>query len=160
MTRQQFISQVECSQKAFRRYLTALCCGDSALADDIAQEALMKAYVARDSLGDMSKFGAWIYRIGYNTFLTHRRCERYTEDISEARSTAAVDTADGAFRYQALYGALDRLPAKERSAILLFYLDGYAIKEICAIISASEAAVKQYLSRGRNHLRQYLSVNE
>lgn len=50
MTRQEFISQVESSQAAFRRFLVALCCGDSFLADDIAQDAYLKAYLSIDSL--------------------------------------------------------------------------------------------------------------
>ena len=66
---------------------------------------------------------------------------------------SSSNSADGAFRYQELYAALDRLPSKERSAILLFYLEGYAIKEIAEIIDASQDAVKQQLSRGRTHLR-------
>ena len=45
MTREQFISHVESTQKAFRRFLVALCCGDTALADDIAQESYIKAYL-------------------------------------------------------------------------------------------------------------------
>ena len=63
---------------------------------------------------------------------------------------------DGAFRYQALYAALDRLGPRERSAILLYYMQGYSVRETAGIVEASEEAVKQYLSRGRRHLRGLL----
>ncbi len=64
MTREQFMTHVEGSQRAFRRFLVALCCGDSALADDIAQESYVKAYLSIDSLKDPGRFNAWLYRIG------------------------------------------------------------------------------------------------
>ena len=73
MTREQFITHVEGTQKAFRRFLVALCCGDTQLADDIAQEAYIKAYLSCDSFNSPDKFNAWIFRIGYNTFIDHRR---------------------------------------------------------------------------------------
>ena len=50
MNREQFISHIEDCQKPLRRFLTALCCGDSQLADDIAQEALIKAYLSSEVL--------------------------------------------------------------------------------------------------------------
>ena len=46
---------------------------------------------------------------------------------------------------------------RERTAILLFYLEGYSIKEIAEIIDSSQDAVKQQLSRGRAHLKDMLS---
>ena len=50
MTREQYISVVESTQRELRRFLVALCCGDAQLADDIAQETLIKAFIARDTL--------------------------------------------------------------------------------------------------------------
>ncbi len=73
MTRDEFIRNTESCQKAFRRFLTALCCGDSDEADDIAQESLVKAYLSCDGLKEPAKFKAWLYRIGFNTFFSHRR---------------------------------------------------------------------------------------
>lgn len=78
-------------------------------------------------------------------------------DYDEIRDLASDETADKRFRYQELYSALNRLPAKERSSVLLYYMEGYSIKETAEIEGASEAAVKQHLSRGRNHLRGLLS---
>ena len=63
MNREQFARQAEVSQRALRRFLVALCCGDAALADDIAQEAFIKAYMSLDSLADDSRFDAWLRRI-------------------------------------------------------------------------------------------------
>lgn len=158
MDREQFISRVEGTQKAFRRFLVALCCGDSALADDIAQEAYIKAYLSCDSFRNPVKFDAWIFRIGYTTFLNHRRSRRVFSDYDEARHITATDTSDSSFRYQELYAALDKLPDKERTSVLLFYMEGYPIKEIADIVEASQDAVKQHLTRGRRHLRGLLTT--
>jgi RNA polymerase sigma-70 factor (ECF subfamily) len=153
MTRSEFVTLVEATQRAFRRFLVALCSGDTNLADDIAQESYIRAFMNHDSLGSTDSFRPWLYRIGYNCFISHKRTVRPTVDYEQAPQLSSSNSADGAFRYQELYAALDMLPPKERSAILLFYLEGYAIKEIAEIIDASQDAVKQQLSRGRTHLR-------
>lgn len=158
MTRGQFISHVEATQKAFRRFLVALCCGDSALADDVAQEAYIKAYLSCDSFNDPGKFNAWIYRIGYNTFLNHRRARHLTTGYEEAAGLEAGDSADSSFEYQDLYSALNSLPAKERTSLLLFYMESYSVKEIAEIQETTADAVKQHLSRGRRHLRELMST--
>lgn len=158
MTREQFIIHVKGSQKAFRRFLLALCCGDSMLADDVAQEAYIKAYLSCDDLQDIEKFNAWIYRIGYTTFINHKRSERITLNYDVAKDFHADDNADSSFDYQDLYAALNKLVAKERTAVLLFYMENYSIKEIADIQQTSPEAVKQQLSRGRKHLRDVLST--
>ncbi len=156
MDRQQFIKYVEDNQRAVRRFLTALCCGDSALADDIAQETFIKAYLSCDGFREDSKFSTWIYRIAYNAFLSDRRSQRQSDALTEAVLMPGTDNADSAFRYQHLYLALDRLTVKERTAILLHYMQGYAINEIAEITDSSTDAVKAQLSRGRQHLKDLL----
>lgn len=156
MDRQQFIKHVESNQRAVRRFLTALCCGDSALADDIAQDAFIKAYLSCDGFREDSKFSTWIYRIAYNAFLSDRRSQRLSGALAEAVQMPSTDTADESFRYQHLYLALDQLSVKERTAILLHYMHGYAVNEIAEITNSSVDAVKAQLSRGRQHLKHLL----
>ena len=158
MDREQFISLVEAVQQPLRRFLTALCCGDRQLADDIAQESLIKAYLSSDGLADPARFKAWLYRIAYNTFVNSRRAVRLTVGYRETADIVSVETTDAAFRYEALYKALGRLPDRERTSVLLFYLEGYSVKDISAISETTESAVKQHLSRGRRHLRELLTT--
>lgn len=166
MTRAEFTEFVRDSQEGFRRFLTALCCGDTALADDIAQEAYVKAWLSSEGFRNQSKFQTWLFRIGYNTFIDHRRSGRLpalntigyvTAGYDAAATVAAPDSADSAFRYQHLYAALSRLSDAERTAVLLFYMQGYATAEIAALTGATDAAVRQHLSRARRHLRQSLT---
>lgn len=159
MTREQFIYHVEATQKEFRRFLVALCCGNTALADDVAQETYIKAYLSCDSFSNLEKYNAWIFKIGYNTFLNHKRGQRLTVGIDDVKEITARERADSSFAYQELYEALNGIPAKERTSVLLFYMQGYSIKEIAEIEETSQDAVKQHLSRGRRHLRGLLTTN-
>ena len=155
MSREEFIALVDGEQKQLRRFLLALCCGDRDEADDIAQEALIKAYLSSSAYRDEGKFAAWLYKIAHNTFLDRERTRRCTEDIDEARNlTDGSFAADRSFEYQELYAAIAELPPKERSSILLFYMKGYSVKEIGGIIDCGEDAVKKQLSRGREQLKK------
>ena len=158
MTREVFIAHVERELEALRGFLLALCCGNKDEADDLAQDALVKAYLSLAGYQDKGQFHAWLFKIAYNTFLNHKASQRVTESIDEARTLISSTSADESFEYQDLYLALRTLPPKERSAITLFYMNGYSIKEIAAIIDTSEDAVKKQLSRGRDKLKEKLKL--
>jgi len=157
VTREQFIEIIKTEQEALRRFLLALCCGNRDEADDIAQDALVKAYLSRSKYEECGKGTAWLYRIAYNMFIDTNRCRRTMQplDALEKREDSSF-AADREFRYQALYIALEQLPPKERTAILLFYLKGYSIREIADIVNVTEDAVKKQLSRGRDKLKTLL----
>ena len=160
MTREQFIAQVEREQEALRGFLFALCCGNKSESDDLAQDALVKAYLSSAGYQEKGRFRSWLFKIAYNTFLNHKASLRTTENIDEARVLASSNTADNCFEHQNLYLALRTLPPKERSAITLYYFNGYSIKEIAMITDASEDAVKKLLSRGRDKLKKELTLDK
>ena len=142
MTREVFIAHVEREQEALRSFLLALCCGNKSNADDLAQDALVKAYLSSAGYQDKGRFRSWLFKIAYNTFLNHKAGHITTE----------------VFEHQDLYLALRTLPPKERSSITLYYLSGYNIKEIAEITETSEDAVKKQLSRGRDKLKEILKI--
>lgn len=158
MTREVFIALVEREQNALRGFLLALCCGNKSDADDLAQDTLVKAYLSSAGYQNKKYFHSWLFRIAYNTFLNHRASCRTIETLDDARTFVSTNTADKGFDHQNLYLALSILPPKERSAITLYYLNGYDIKEIATITEASVDAVKKQLSRGRDKLKEVLKI--
>ena len=158
MTRETFIGYVEREQAALRGFLLALCCGRKDDADDLAQDALVKAYLSCAGYQDKGKFRSWLFKIAYNTFLNHKASQQTHPQPLPLWRGEEVQVAGEDGDYQDLYLALGTLPPKERSAITLFYLNGYSIKEIASITETSEDAVKKQLSRGREKLREQLTI--
>ena len=148
MTQERFIAEVRQQQEPLRRFLLALCAGNGDLADDIAQDALVRAYVASGS-----------FRIAYNCYIDNCRKSR-PEDapLQEAVALQSGDSSDRSFRYQQLYLALEKLPEKEKAAIALFYFEDRSIKEISAILDMPQGTVKYQLSMGRQHLKQHIQL--
>ena len=160
MIREIFTQLVRKELPGLRRFLLAACSGNSDEADDVAQEALMKAYLASRNFEDVAGFSAWLYRIACNTLIDHQRKQTtrgIVIDIDKADGVAAVSPSDDGFTYQELYCAIDGLNVSERTAVLLFYMEDRPIKEIAVIMNVTEGTVKGYLSRGREHLKTKLS---
>lgn len=163
MNRETFTRLVHKELSGLRRFLMAACSGNGDEADDIAQEALMKAYVASAGFDDEAGFPAWIYRIACNCLIDRQRRQTtrgVALDIDQACDVASASRSDDAFDYQELYNAIDGLGMSERTAVLLFYMEDRPIKEIATIMSVTEGTVKAYLSRGREHLRKKLKTEQ
>ena len=159
MSPERFIDLVRAEQESLRRFLLALCGGDSQEADDIAQDALVRAYVASGSFLGLSKFSTWLFRIAYNCYIDRYRKikpETIQPDSPQALNIPSTDETDAAFKYQQLYMALDQLPEKEKASIILHYFEDRSIKEIASILEIPPGTVKYYLSIGRNHLKDLL----
>ena len=158
MTRERFISEVRACQGRLRRFLASLC-GDAALADDLAQEALVRAYVSSDRF--IGNFKAWLFRIAYNCFIDNLRrvpAPSASMDSPEVLHVADGSASDAAFRHEELRRALTRIPEKERTAIVLHYFEDLPVKEIASIMQIPAGTVKYYLSVGRDHLRQHIRL--
>ena len=158
MTRERFITEARTCQRQLRRFLASLC-GDAALADDIAQEALVRAYVMSDRFS--GNFKAWLFRIAYNCFIDNlRRVSPPAVDLTapETLHVAGNEESDAAFRHEDLKRALSRIPEKERTAIVLHYFEDLPIKDIATIMDIPAGTVKYYLSVGRNHLKEHIRL--
>ena len=158
MTRDEFIGLASAEQESLRRFLLSLC-NDAALADDIAQDALVNAYVASSSFRGAARFSTWLFRIAYNCFIDRmrgRRLQTAPLDTPAARAVPGPEAADGRFRHEDLHRAIGMLPDKERAALLLFYMEDKPVKEVADILEMPAGSVRAYLTRGRQHIKDYL----
>lgn len=148
-------------QESLRRFLLSLCEGNQALADDLAQESFIKAYLAIHTFSSKSGCKTWLFKIAYNHFIDYKRKQQpSTTDVDVANVLPSSYTADGTFEHENLYRAIAHLSDQERAVTLLFYMEDKSVKEIATIMDAKEGAVKMQLSRAREHIRNFLKTQD
>lgn len=127
--------------------------------EDIVQDVLVKAIGARASFGGLDNPQAWLYRIAHNAsldFLRHRARIPLMESEDELATLAAPDAPDPEIAATCLRSFM-RLPALQRSAVILKDVLGHSLAESAVITGASEPALKSALQRGRERLRALAS---
>jgi RNA polymerase sigma factor (sigma-70 family) len=155
-----------------RPLLMSLCehsLGDPGLADDAAQEALLQALLALESLRQPAQFGPWLGGIGLNVCRRWLRARgRATlsldnllggQRVREPVDTLAVDPAWAAEEFELatrVRQAVHALPPGQRSAVTLFYLNGLTHTETAAALGIPVGAVKTRLHKARANLRHDL----
>lgn len=157
MSRTEFEQQVLNNQEPLRRFLLNLCNGDTALSDDIAQEAFIKAYLNLNSFNGFSKFSTWLFRIAYNCYCDNKRVsQRYSSVQIEDKILTSQETTDNKYQNQELYMALAKLNEKERTIVLLFYMEDKSLKEVSKITDTPLNTVKSHISRAKIHMSEHL----
>jgi RNA polymerase sigma-70 factor (ECF subfamily) len=134
-------------------------------AEDLVQEAFMKALKGFSSYRQGSNFRAWIYRILRNTFLTTRsglQASTVSLDGDEGPSVEPIarETPESILisnmGQHAIQAALEELPVQYREVILLCDVDEMSYQEIAEILSIPIGTVMSRLSRGRKAMRELL----
>jgi RNA polymerase sigma-70 factor (ECF subfamily) len=131
-------------------------------AEDVVQEVFLRVLQRQHELSGIIEVRPWLIRIALNMALDRRRRIRPGQmDESFAASLVAADLpADqrlaDASRVRCVLDALERLPAKEREALLLSAMDDLSTAEIAAALSKSESSVRSLLFRARTRLRDRL----
>lgn len=138
--------------EALLRYATALSC-DPHLAQDVVQEALLRAQVRWSRIGPMANPGAYVKRMVTNEYLSWRRHKARRDialnDIEPAMAdpTAHYDERD------AMLTSIARLPRKQRACVVLRYYEGCADNEIAEILGCRVTTVRSHISRAIAALR-------
>ncbi len=141
--------------RAFARTLS----GDPTAADDLAQDAMMKAWDARASFEMGTNMKAWTFMILRNQFYSEkRRSWRQTQLDQEAaeRTLVAVDDPDAPVALDELRLGLAMLPAEQREALILVGAGGFAYEEAAEICGCAVGTVKSRVSRARRALQGIL----
>ena len=135
--------------------------GSAVDGEDIVQDALMKALAALPNVGVIDNREGWLFRIAHNTaldFLRRRARGPAMQDNEDLDMIAAPDSPDQDHEVAAMsLRTFMRLPALQRSAVILKDVLGHSLEEIASITGASEAAAKSALQRGRVRLREIAS---
>jgi RNA polymerase sigma-70 factor (sigma-E family) len=136
--------------------LAYLLTGDRAAAEDVAQDAFLRAASRLGGLRDDDAFGAYLHRAVVNGVRNRARRLKLERRHASAATPAPYDLPDVATR-DALYAALLRLTHRQRAALVLrFYLD-LSEADTAARLGCRPGTVKSTVSRGLAALRTYLS---
>jgi RNA polymerase sigma-70 factor (ECF subfamily) len=145
-------------QSSVRRFLRHLLDGDTATADDLAQETFIRAYRGLGQFRGDASFSTWLLGIAHNQFRNarRRRCEVAWEP-AEIPDEAEPGTARTADLKADLGAAMKRLDPDEQAALHLFYHQGLTHPDIASITGWPLGTVKTHIARGKDKLRNLLA---
>ena len=154
--RRAFGELVEAYQPRLRRFFMNLTLGDEYLSDDLAQETFIKAYIELRSFRGMSRFGTWLFRIGYNEFYSYKRSEHATTDLNHApeRASSPVDSSEISMDVKV---AMAQLSEIERTVVTLFYIDDMPVKQIATITGLNQSTLRSHLHRAKEKMAKTLT---
>ena len=131
-------------------------------AEDVAQEAFVRAHRSFRQLRDRERFRAWLVRMTWRLAIDHLRSARrrtLREQLHVQSSTNSTDDhAAASERAAHLWAAIDDLPAKLRIVVVLAAMDGHDIREVAALLDLPEGTVKSRLFMARKKLKERLDA--
>ena len=140
-----------------------LCGGDGALAEDLLQEAFVRAWQKLASFRGESHFFTWLHRLSANVALGDRRGRvsraRYESPMEETLTRTAVGAKDVSAGKQAdLEQAIAQLPERARAVLVLHDVEGYKHAEIAYLTGMAVGSSKAQLHRARKLVREILQA--
>ena len=142
----------------FVRYCSALAFGRMDT-EDLVQDVLLSAYQHFEKIQKKGQFLHYLIRAARNRSISNWRKRKYQQDLLEKHTNQLMDkglSPELSLDIGLMYRALDKLPAKQSEAIILFEISGFSMKEIAVMQKRSEGAVKTTISRGRKKLKDLL----
>lgn len=141
-------------------------CGNMQDAEDVVQESFVKAFRNLHSFRSDSKFSTWLYRIVYNTAITHTKTQMWIgnkETAVEVASQLADNTLeisiDEMERKEIVSDVMQRMPKGDALLLTLYYLEDNPVKEIAKITGLNEPNVKVKLFRARKLFKEMVISN-
>jgi RNA polymerase sigma-70 factor (ECF subfamily) len=156
-----FLVFVEARRDRAVRLAFRLLRGDAAAAEDVAQEAFIRAFRGLASFREDASLSTWFYRILVREAQRHRRRQSlrrlWSRDVAEAPEPID-ETPDGdpGLRRR-IRDALEGLTASQREAFVLVHLEGFTIAETAAILGKATGTVKSHIHRALESLRGALA---
>jgi RNA polymerase sigma-70 factor (ECF subfamily) len=145
-----------------------ICCNRED-AEEIAQDSFLKAFRSLSCFKMKSTFSTWLYRIVYNTAISHIRTKKqgvlslsdFPDDKLEFISSGVDDEAsESEYRCFLVNHAMKVINEEERGLITLFYYEEMSIEEISLATGLSKSAVKVKLFRSRQKMLDFIGKTE
>lgn len=150
MDQREFAERVTTVQGSLYRVAASYLRGESDRLDAVA-EAIAKAWERRRTLREEALFATWITRILIRVCVDIQRRQKRVIPVYEIAEKPTEDE-----RIAALREAIDSLPQKERTMIVLYYMEGYDVRESAKLMGTTKGAVCAGLARAREKLRVYI----
>lgn len=136
--------------------------GSRAVAEEVAQEAFLRAHQRWDQIGGYESPGAWVRRVAINLALSDQR-----RRASERRAVARLelvrptdgDGADALVGADRFWSAVRSLPPQQRAAAVLRYVEDRPVAEIALVLDVAEGTAKAHLHKARAALARTLSLD-
>lgn len=136
-------------------------CGDAVRADDLVQEALVRALANINSFEPGTNMSAWLMTILRNQFRSeYRKRRRQVEDAtgSYADRLRSLPEQEGRVEISEFQTALAKLPVEQREALVLVGALGYSHEEVAGICGCAIGTIKSRVNRARHHLADLMSI--
>jgi len=144
-------------------------CGNHEEAEELAQDSFLKAYRSLNSFKMKSSFATWLYRIVYNTTISHIRIKKKGVLSLEDFPANATDFISGSvneeeaereYRSSLVNFALQKISEEDRALVSLYYYDEMSTDEIADVTGLSKANIKVKLFRARQKMTEIIQKVE
>jgi RNA polymerase sigma-70 factor (ECF subfamily) len=127
-------------------------------AEDVAQDALLKAFRRWPQLRQRERFRSWIVRMTWRLAIDRQRSDRRRSGREAAHAVEVHNgpSAESNERAAALWTAIDALPEKLRMTVVLAGIEGYDTREVATLLGVPEGTVKSRLFLARRRLKEML----
>lgn len=147
---------------ALRAFALSLC-RNGALADDIVQDTLVKAWTHIESFEPGTHMRAWLFTILRNTFYSHRR--KFSREVPDvdgqyAASLATKPAHDGRLHLADFKKAFEKLSDEQREALILVGASGFSYEEAAEMCGVAIGTIKSRANRGRRILAEILGLGD
>ncbi len=144
--------------------------GSADEAEDVVQDAFVRAFLKLDTFQNNSQFFTWLYRIAFNSALSRMRRRKTTTSLDQAREAVGDEPVDQFAgpdqrmlqqeRVQMVQKALGQLSPDHRAILVLREMEDHAYEQIAEILNISIGTVRSRLSRARSQLKTVLEELE
>ena len=131
--------------------------GDAGLAEEISQEAFVRALLRWRRLRSYDRPGAWVRRVAIRDAVRAMKRRRRQEPVDASHARAAPTESPGDHD---LLAAVHGLPPQQRAAVVLYYLEDRPTSDVAALLGCADATVRSHLRQARNRLAAVLNDDD